>query len=170
MKIAYPASMTAAALCLVTAHALAADPVSSADRSFVAGVSQGGMFEVELGQLAAEQGYSQDIKDQGTTEAHDHRLVGDKLKSIASDAGVKFPDTLNARFQHELDAAKALSGPAFDATYLRDMEAIHAKDGAAFAKEAASGSDPRLRAFAAETHRIVERHIGELKALPAAKE
>ena len=48
------------------------------------------------------------------------------------------------------------------------MEEIHAKDGAAFAKEAASGSNPKLKAFAAETHRIVVRHIGELKALGAS--
>ena len=48
------------------------------------------------------------------------------------------------------------------------MLTIHDKDGAAFAKEAVDGDDPKLKAFAAETHRIVERHIGELKALPAA--
>jgi hypothetical protein len=48
------------------------------------------------------------------------------------------------------------------------MEAIHAKDGAAFAKEATSGSDPKLKTFATETHRIVVRHVGELKALGAS--
>jgi putative membrane protein len=62
-------------------------------------VSQGGMFEVKAGQVAADQGSTQDIKDQGTTEAHDHQLVGDKLKSIASQAGMTFPDALNATFQ-----------------------------------------------------------------------
>ena len=134
-----------------------------------AAVSQGGMFEVKGGQLGAEQGYAQDIKDQGATETHDHQLVGDKLKSIASDAGVQFPDTLNAQFQKELDDLKALSGPAFDNAYLRDMETIHAKDGAAFATEAASGTNPKLKAFAAETHRIVERHIGELRAVGPEK-
>ena len=149
--------------------ARAADAVSAADRTFIASVSQGGMFEVRAGQLGAEQGYAQDIKDQGTTEAHDHKLVGDKLKSIASDAGIQVPDGLNAQFQKELDDLKALSGPAFDNAYLRDMEAIHAKDGAAFAKEANSGTNPKLRAFAAETHRIVERHIGELRAVGPEK-
>ena len=145
----------------------AADAVSDADRRFVATVSQGGMFEVKAGQLGADAGSTQDIKDQGTTEAHDHQLVGDKLRSIASDLHLSFPDTLNAQFQKELDDLKALSGPAFDAAYLRDMEAIHAKDGAAFAREARSGTNPRLRAFAAETHRSVERHIGELRATGA---
>jgi putative membrane protein len=143
----------------------AADAVSDADRSFIAKVSQGGMFEVQLGQLAASQGSTQDIKDQGASEAHDHQLVGDKLKAIASDAGIQFPDTLNVMFQKKYDDLKALSGPAFDRAYLADMEDIHAKDGAAFAQEAKTGQDPKLKAFAAETYRIVERHIGELKAV-----
>lgn len=147
----------------------AADSLSAADRALAAKVSQGGMFEVEAGQLASEQGSTQVVKDQGTTEAHDHGLVGDKLKSILSDAGVTEPDTLNTSFQKELDDLKALSGRAFDSAYLRDMEAVHAKDGAAFATEAHSGSNPQLRAFAAETHQIVESHIGELQAVSKAR-
>jgi len=144
--------------------AYGADTLSNADRSFVAMVSQGGMFEVKAGEVGARQGNTQDIIDQATTEVHDHKLVGDKLKSIATANGLQFPDKLNAEFQQKLDALSALSGPAFDAAYLQDMEEIHAKDGAAFAKEAQSGTNPALRSFAAETHRIVVRHIGELHA------
>ena len=150
---------------LFAAAGAQAATANAADRAFVAKVRQGGMFEVQLGQLAAQQGSMQDIKAQGNTEAHDHQLVGDKLKSIASDAGLSFQDTLNAAFQGQLDKIKALQGSAFDAAYLRAMEDVHAKDGAAFAKEAAQGSDPKLKVFAAETHRIVLRHIGELKAI-----
>ncbi len=152
---------------LAAAHA--ASDVSAADRAFIAMVSQGGMFEVKAGAVGADQGSTQDLKDQGTTEAHDHQLVGDKLKSIAGSVGVTFPATLKPMFQKELDDLKAASGPAFDALYLKDMEDIHAKDGAAFAKEAAGGTNPDLKAFAAETHRIVVRHIGELKAAGPAQ-
>jgi putative membrane protein len=123
------------------------------------------MFEVKAGQAGADQGNTQDIKDQGATESHDHKLVGDKLKEIASANGITIGASLNADFQKRLDDLKALSGPAFDAAYLKAMENIHAKDGAAFAKEAKTGSNPALRDFAAETHRIVVRHIGELRAL-----
>ena len=143
----------------------AADMVSSADRAFVAKVSQGGMFEVALGRLAQTQGSRQDIRDQGATEAHDHMLVGAKLKAVAGDAGITFPSTLNVMFSQKLASLRALSGRAFDAEYLQAMKDIHAKDGAAFAKEAGDGTDPKLRAFASETHRIVLRHIGELGAI-----
>ena len=166
-----PATILFSALLGATAvqTARAADTMSATDKSFVAMVSQGGMFEVKAGAAAADQGSTQVVKDQGSTEAHDHGLVGDKLKSIVSDAGVTLPNSLNATFQKELDDLKALSGTMFDATYLKDMEAVHAKDGAAFAAESRNGSNPKLRAFAAETHKIVESHIGELRATAAAK-
>ena len=163
MRPILSALLLSATLGLGTAHA--ASTLSSVDRTFIAKVSQGGMFEVAAGQLGAIQGSTQDIRDQGTTEAHDHALVGAKLKSIAAASGTTFSDTLNAQFQQDLDALKALSGRAFDAAYLKDMKVIHAKDGATFAEEAKSGNNAQLRAFAAETHRIVLRHIGELDAV-----
>jgi putative membrane protein len=151
---------------LTISAAQAADSLSAGDSKFIAMVSQGGMFEVAAGKVAADQGRTQDIKDQGLTEAHDHKLVGDKLTSIASANGVKLADSLNPQFQKELDDLTALSGAAFDRAYLHDMTDIHAKDGAAFAMEAKAGSNADLKAFAVETHRIVVRHIGELQAKP----
>jgi putative membrane protein len=158
-----------AGLCLVSLAATvavrAADPVSDADKAFVAKVSQGGMYEVELGKLAETMGATQGVKDQGNTEDHDHTLVGDKLKSIAQANGIALPSDLNADFKGRLDKIRALSGDKFDAAYIADMKKVHAGDGAAFAKEAKSGSNPALKAFAAETHSIVEQHIGELGAM-----
>ncbi len=149
---------------VIVPAARAADTTSAADRTFVGTVSQGGLFEVKLGELAEDKGEAQDIKDQGATEAHDHKMVNAKLKSIASAGDIDITDDLNPIFQHQLDDLKGLSGTAFDVAYLEAMKVIHAKDGAAFAAEAKGGTDPKLRGFAAETHRIVESHIGELDA------
>jgi putative membrane protein len=152
---------------LILASAIAAtasDSFSDADKAFVAKVSQGGMYEVELGKLAQTNAGTQDIKDQGNTETHDHTLVGDKLKSIIEANGMEFPKELNAEFQARLDKISTLPGNEFDAAYIEDMKKIHAADGAAFAKEAVSGTNPDLKEFAAETYRIVQRHLGELGA------
>jgi hypothetical protein len=72
-----------------------------------------------------------DIKDQGLTEAHGHKLVDDKLKSIAHAANIQNARSPSSQFQKELDHLKALSGISFEATYLRGMDDIHKKDGAA---------------------------------------
>jgi putative membrane protein len=138
---------------------------SAADKAFVAKVSQGGMFEVELAKVAETKASTQDLRDQATTEEHDHTLVGNKLKSIMEANDMQFPTALNAEFQARLDKISALSGAAFDAAYLHTMEQIHHIDGAAFKQESTGGSNPDLKAFAAETYRIVLRHLGELGAV-----
>lgn len=152
------------ALALSSISAVHAADLSEADKAFVMKVSQGGMYEVELAKVAEKKGTEQQIRDQANTENHDHTLVGDKLKSIAKAAGLSFPDKLNADFQSRLDKLKALPNNQFDAAYIEDMIKIHDADGAAFAQEAGEGSNAGLKAFAAETHQIVQRHLGELNA------
>ena len=139
---------------------------TAADRAFVAKVSQGGMFEVAAGKLAEQKGFTQDIRDFAAMEVHDHTLVGDKLKSVSSSDGVSFASKLNPEFQGKLDHLGALSGAAFDAGYMTEMSSLHAADGAAFAKEANEGGSPAFRTFGAETHVIVQRHIGAIHAAP----
>ena len=63
---------------------------TASDQAFVAKVSQGGMFEVQAGKLAAERGSTQDVRDFGVMEAHDHALVGDKLKTNAGAEKISF--------------------------------------------------------------------------------
>jgi putative membrane protein len=152
------------ALLPLTGIAHASDIFSDTDQAFVAKVSQGGMYEVELGRLAQTKGVAQEIKDQGNTETHDHQLVGAKLKSIVEANGMELPKQLNAEFQMRFDKMSALPADQFDEAYIADMKKIHGADGAAFAQEAASGSNADLKAFAAETYLIVQRHLGELGA------
>jgi putative membrane protein len=152
------------ALLLSSGFARAGDSFSDQDKAFFAKVSQGGMYEVELGKLAQDKAVAQDVKDSGNTEMHDHMQVGDKLKAIVEANGMQFPSSLNAEFQARLDKMSALPADHFDAAYLDDMKKIHVADGAAFKKEATEGSNPDLKAFAGETYRIVQRHLGELGA------
>ena len=141
------------------AHAAAPIP---ADRMFVGKVSQGGMFEVAAGRLAATKGSAQDIRDFAVMEVHDHMLVGDKLKAISTSEGIAIAPTLNAEFAAKMTKLSSLSGAAFDAAYMSEMATLHDADGAAFAKEGTGGGSPAFRAFGMETHKIVQRHIGAI--------
>ena len=141
------------------AYAATATP---ADRLFVGKVSQGGMFEVAAGKLAASKGSTQDIRDFATMEVHDHLLVGEKLKAISATENIAVAPSLNAEFSAKMTKLSSLSGPAFDAAYMSEMATLHDADGAAFAKEGTSGGSPAFRAFGMETHKIVQRHIGAI--------
>ena len=163
-------SALVAAGLLAASAGLSCAAATPADRAFVAKVSQGGMFEVQAGRLADQRGSTPDVRDFGAMEAHDHIPVGDRLKAVAGHEGISFGSDLNRDFTSKLARLKSLSGLAFDEAYMNQTSAIHAADGAAFAKEAADGGSAEFRAFAAETHRIVQRHIGAIHAAaPPAK-
>jgi putative membrane protein len=150
---------------LLSAMALYAfEPASAADKIFVGNVSQGGMYEVEASKVAEQKAVAPDVKDTANTEVHDHQLVGAELKRIATKTGIPIAATLNAEFQQRLDKLKSVSGSAFDAAYIADMEAIHDKDEKLFAKEAMEGSG-NFKTFAHQTDLIVKRHIGSLHGL-----
>ena len=128
----------------VSSHAASA---TTADRAFVAKVSQGGMFEVEAGKLAEQKASAQDVKDFAVMEVHDHTLVGDKLKALSSNAGIPIDTKLNAEFSAKLEALRARSGAAFDSQYMMDMGDLHPQDGAAFLRESSDGGSPAFRTF-----------------------
>jgi len=97
-------------------------------------------------------------------EVHDHALVGGKLKAIATSEDLKPLSSLNTAFSEKLDHLKGLLGRAFDAAYMSAMADLHDADGAAFAREATEGGSDAFKNFAAETHVIVQRHIGAIRA------
>jgi putative membrane protein len=141
----------------------AAPKSTDTDRAFVAKVSQGGAYEVAASRIAERRAQAQDVKDLAATEVHDHTLVGTKLKSTYTAAGLTFPVILNTEFQQRLAKLATAPTAGFDAAYVDDMKQIHDKDEKLFAQEAKDGSGD-FKSFAAETDRIVKRHIGSLNA------
>jgi putative membrane protein len=166
MKIHSPHLLVLACLsvsALLCSQARAADPVSAMDQSFVMKAAQGGMTEVQLGQMAADKGSAQDVKDFGSKMVTDHGKANDELKSIASTKGITLPDKLDAKHQGMVDKMTALSGAAFDKAYVSAMVKAHEKDDALFMKEASSGDDADIKAFASKTDVVVKQHLSMIK-------
>ncbi len=111
-------SLATVTLCLIIAlaPAMAADKttVSSADKTFVMKAAQGGMLEVQLGQLASDKASSQDVKDFGAKMVTDHGKAGDELKSIATTKGLTLPDKLDDK--HQASSTNSASFPAPSST------------------------------------------------------
>ena len=142
----------------------AADPASQADRDFGAKVSQGGLYEVEAGKVAAAHGTTPVIKDFGVLESHDHEAVNSQLKHIATATGVTIKPGLNAEFTDRLNKLKAVPADQFDSFYVQDIKQIHNNDEGVFAKEAQEGT-PAYKTFAHHTAVLVNAHLGWLNTL-----
>ncbi len=137
---------------------------SGADQSFAAKVSQGGLYEVEAGKVAAMRGMTSFVKDFGVLESHDHEGVNAELKRIAGATGVAIKPGLNAEFSARLAKLKAVPAAEFDRFYVEDMKQVHNKDEGLFVEEAENGSAP-YKGFAHATAVLVKAHLGWLNAL-----
>jgi putative membrane protein len=136
-----------------------AQQVGPADMKFAQNAAQGGMAEVQLGQLAVQNGSSDQVKQFGQRMVDDHSKAGDDLKALASKENIMLPTSLNAKDQALVNRLQNMKGAAFDKAYMRDMVKDHQEDIAEFQKEAASGSDADLKSFATKALPTMQEHL-----------
>lgn len=143
--------------------------MKSADATFAMKAAQGGMAEVQMGQLAAQQGESADVKAFGQKMVDDHSKANDQLKGVAQQENMTLPTSLNAKDQAEYTKLQNLKGAAFDKEYVRDMVKDHEEDVKEFQKESTSGSDPQIKNFATETLPVLQQHLSMIKNIQMHK-
>jgi putative membrane protein len=137
----------------------AAESASQADRAFFAKVTQGGLYEVEAGKIAAMRGTAPAVENIGVLDAHDHEGVNSELKHIAAMTNVPIASGLNEGLSQRLAKLQALPASQFDALYIGDMKQIQDKDEGRFLKEADEGAEPYQK-VSLHTAVLVEAHLG----------
>ena len=135
--------------------------LSAADHRFINEAAQGGLAEVELGQLAVQKASSDDVKKFGQRMVDDHSKANDQLKELAASKGINLPQAPNAKQEATKDRLSKLSGEQFDKAYMRDMVQDHKKDVAAFQAESTLGRDTDVKNFAAQTLPTLQSHLKE---------
>jgi putative membrane protein len=146
---------------------LAAFAATSPDASFYKKAAEGGISEVELGNLAQQKSHNQGVKDFGAMMVKDHSAANDKLKSLAESKNMTLPAHSSAAETATKTKLEALSGDSFDKSYIKGMIKDHEEDIAEFKKEAASGQDSDARAFARDTLPTLETHLKKIKSVAA---
>ena len=131
----------------------------SGDQGFVMKAAQGGLAEVELGNLAKQKASSDDVKQFGQRMADDHSKANDELKQVAASKGITLPTDPGPKHKAEMDRLSQLSGAEFDRAYMRHMVKDHKKDVSEFRKESEKGKDPDVKAFASKTLPTLEEHL-----------
>jgi putative membrane protein len=139
--------------------------LSAADKKFVREAAQGGMAEVELGQLALQNASSEDVKKFGQRMVDDHSKANDKLKEVASKEGITLAQRLDAKDEATKTRLSKLSGDQFDKAYMKDMVKDHKKDVAAFQNESSTGRDSDVKNFASETLPTLQDHLKEAETI-----
>jgi putative membrane protein len=141
----------------LTAGAMAA--VSSADKIFATDAAQGGVAEVEMGQLALQKGTSPQVKQFAQRMVTDHTQANQELMQLAKSQNLDLPAQVDSKHKSDMDRLRGMSGTAFDTAYMQHMLQDHQKDLAEFQKQAQSGSDPGLKSFAAKYLPVLQQHL-----------
>lgn len=172
MKIAckHPFALLCAALLIVVcaSNAKAQAGASDDDKKFVDAALKGGMAEIDLGKLAEKKGASEDVKQFGQMMVTDHTRLGEKMKTVAGEIGVKPPTMTTASDMAEKAELDVLSGKAFDEAYIKHMVKDHEDDLADFKKEEANTTSPAVKRVARHGEMVITKHLEAIKKIAAA--
>jgi putative membrane protein len=129
--------------------------------------AQGGIAEVDLGQLAAAKATSVEVKEFGNRMVTDHTRLNDELKALATSKGGTLPSETDAENKKAFDAIATKSGKAFDKAYMSDMVKDHEKDVAEFEKESTAAQDPDLKKWVTNALPTLQDHLKMAKQINA---
>jgi putative membrane protein len=142
---------------------------SGSDSEFAKKAAEGGMAEVAAGRLASTKGQSASVKSFGQRMVTDHSKANDELKAAAAKSGVTLPSTSSQKQKEDATKLAQMQGAQFDKEYSQMMVKDHEEDVALFQKEASSGSDPNLKAFAQKTLPTLQEHLKMAKDMESGE-
>lgn len=142
-------------------------PLAAADASFIQTAAQGGMAEVQMAQVADQNSMRRSVKAYADHMIKDHTAANDQLKQIATTKGATVPASVSDEQQKMLTMLQGEKGRKFDHDYIMAQIDDHKQMLMLFQTEAASGTDPDLKSFAAQTAPTVQEHLTEAQKLSA---
>jgi putative membrane protein len=132
---------------------------STMDKMFVKKAMQGSMAEVQLGQLTLQKSNNDQVKQFAQHMIDDHTKLNDQMKPVAQQLGVQVPSEVSKKDSKTMAKMQALSGPAYDQAYIKDMVKDHKQDLSEFQMEASSGQDPAVKDAASQGSKVIAQHL-----------
>jgi putative membrane protein len=144
------------------------DTSMSADRDFVTEAASGGLMEVELGKTASTNAASPKVKAFGKMMVTDHTKANTELKAVAAKKNITIPSTPDEKHQGHINDLKEKKGVEFDKAYVDMMVDDHKEDVSKFEDEAKNAKDPDIKAFAAKTLPVLQKHLSSIQAIQSS--
>lgn len=129
------------------------------DAEFAVAAAEGGMLEVQLGELAQKNSTHPKIKEFGKMMVKDHGTANEELKSLATSKNITLPAMLGEEKQKDYDDLASKKGNEFDRAYADYMVNDHEEDIKAFKDEAENGNDADIKSWASGKISTLEHHL-----------
>lgn len=136
----------------------AADPKTFADQSFLRRTLEDSVAQEKMGQLASQKSQSEDVKELGQKMAQIRQQLTTQIMPLAKKLGVSQPQEPSKKDREEIQKMQALSGPDFDAAFLRAMLRDQKTDLKDFQDEERS-QDPNIQRLAKMDEPVLTDHL-----------
>lgn len=135
------------------------------DAEFAVAAADGGMMEVQLGELAQKNAASAEVKKFGETMMTDHSKASEELKTLAAQKNITLPAMLSNEKQKKYDDLAKKKGAEFDKAYMSFMVDDHKEDISEFEEAAKEAKDPDVKAWAQGKVPTLKHHLEMAEAL-----
>jgi putative membrane protein len=146
---------------LVLGLACACAPLQTAtdDAQLVREIVQANLAEIAAGRLAVEKARSRTVREYGRRMVEEHRMLQVEASELRSAKGVPLPTGPDRGQQAQLRKLEALSGEAFERSYMEQALQDHAETLELLERAASRARDPALAAYAERALPRVRRHL-----------
>lgn len=132
---------------------------------FLVKAADGGMAEVQLGELGQQNAVNAKVKDFAAMMVHDHSLANDQVKALAGQRNVTLPATVSDENKNKRDDLAKKSGKDFDKAFMSTMVSDHEKTIRLFKDAAEKANDVEVKTFANNTLPKLQQHLDSAKAI-----
>lgn len=134
---------------------------------FVDTAAVAGLFEIETSKVALERSKNPEVRKFAQMMVDDHTRIAANLKKAAAAASgdITVPSALDAEHEAMLAKLKTANGTEFDTLYVQAQTTAHEQAVGLFGSFAKDGDQSGLKAFAAETLPILQKHLEHVKMI-----
>jgi putative membrane protein len=144
--------------------------IAESDKKFLQQAAQGGLAEVQLGQLAVTKSSNEQVKKFGQRMMRDHSQVNRELVQLATRDGIELPKRPDPKDEALRKRLEKLNGDAFDRAYMQSMVRDHKHDIAEFERESHASQNADVKEFATQTLPQLKSHLQQAQEIaPEAK-
>jgi putative membrane protein len=143
------------------------DKIARGDRKFIEEAAGSGMFEVQIGQLAAAKASDANVKSFASMLVDQHTAANNELTKIANAKGVELPAAPKRALRRDIEKLGKKNGDEFDRDFVRNVGVkAHEKDIKMFQKASKDVKDADLKAFVDKTLPVLREHLAAAEKLP----
>lgn len=160
-----PGRLDADGRSVTASDALATNPSTAVGFATRAAVSD--LFEIQSSRLALERSRDEKVRNFAQMMIEHHTQTSNELKSAVGglQQPIVVPTELDTEHQQMINSLRTASTESFDATYKNQQVQAHERALELMRGYAANGDTETLRAFAARTQPLIERHLNEARSM-----